>query len=784
MTIPRRLLLLAVAAGTSTAWSQAVRRDPETGYLYPAGGQRGTTFEVLVGGQGLAGAGEVLVSGEGVHASVLKHYQAVRRLNGDQRKALQEKLKEVRNKRLRELTGRETPAEEAGGQTMMKAGETETPPVALPELPLLRDLEQKSLKQLIEIGQEFFNIGKQQPNAQIGETVLIEVTVDADAVPGDRELRLKTPMGLTNPRCFQVGVSPEAREQEPNAPLDFVLLPNLPKEPPLELPVLMNGQIKPGDVDRFSFRATKGQRLVIDTQARHLVPFLADAVPGWFQATVALYDAKGKEVAFDDDYRFDPDPVLLFEVPESGVYELQINDALYRGREDFVYRVSVSERPFVTAMFPVGGQVGVETTASLEGWNLPQKQLRLNTEPGPEGIRQTSLDSKEGPANPLFYAVDTLPECVEVEPNDTTKTAQQVVLPKTLNGRLSKPGDVDVFQFTGRAGDEIVVEILGRRLHSPLDSLVRVTDASGKVLGWNDDHVDKEGFLHRDMGTLTHDADSYLRVALPAAGVYFVQVSEAQHKGGEAYAYRLRLSPPRPDFELRVAPSGPNVRPGMSAPMWVYALRRDGFEGEIELALKEAPAGFRLDGGRIPPGRGSVCVTLTAPAKPLAEPAPLQLEGRASIGGEKVVRAALPCEDAMQAFLWRHLAPAQELLIASTGGRFSGAAFEPVGTEPVRIPVHGTASVSFKTAALPNMQRLELEFKEPGNGLSLQESVAAGGLLTLQLKTTGDALKPGLAGNLVVEAFAQVAWGGKGGKLQKRRVPLGMLPAIPFEVVE
>ena len=34
-----------------------------------------------------------------------------------------------------------------------------------------------------------------------------------------------------------------------------------------------------------------------------------------------------------------------------------------------------------------------------------------------------------------------------------------------------KPGDVDVFRIEGKAGDEIVVEVLARQLGSPLDSL-------------------------------------------------------------------------------------------------------------------------------------------------------------------------------------------------------------------------------------------------------------------------------------------------------------------------
>ncbi|GAH88430.1 unnamed protein product, partial [marine sediment metagenome] len=231
-------------------------------------------------------------------------------------------------------------------------------------------------------------IRKRQRNAQLAEMVLIEVTIDPGASPGDRELRLGTPLGLTNPMCFQVGTLPEIGEQEPNDPEEFAYLP---KGPPIDLPMVLNGQIMPGDIDRFRFRAKRGQQLVIETHARRLVPFLADAVPGWFQVTVALYNAEGREVAFADDYRFHPDPVLFYQVPGDGEYELEIRDSIYRGREDFVYRVAVGGLPFITQTFPLGGQTGVSTVADIEGWNLPTKRLQLDTQPGEDGIRQTVL---------------------------------------------------------------------------------------------------------------------------------------------------------------------------------------------------------------------------------------------------------------------------------------------------------------------------------------------------------------------------------------------------------
>ena len=100
---------------------------------------------------------------------------------------------------------------------------------------------------------------------------------DPEAAPGDREFRLETPLGLTNPLRFQIGILPEIFEHEPYET-------DASPAPPVDPPVVLNGQIKPGDADRFRFRAELGQELVIDTKARSLIPYLADAVPGWFQA--------------------------------------------------------------------------------------------------------------------------------------------------------------------------------------------------------------------------------------------------------------------------------------------------------------------------------------------------------------------------------------------------------------------------------------------------------------------------------------------------------------------
>lgn len=782
MTLLKRVLLLAMAACAASAWGQSGKKEPHIGYLYPAGGRQGTVVQILAGGQRLQGVANVYVSGEGVHASVVHVFPPMRMLKQEQRKVLEGHLAALMEKRWSELPEELRQDVPPWRRFLVKGAKlpaVDAMQEDLPDHPLLMNLDNMSLRGLESVGQEILNFKKRQMNMQIAETALVEMVIDSDAVPGDRELRFGTQTGLTNPLCFQVGFLPECSEQEPNDPnVDT----GLPDAPPLDLPVLVNGQIKPGDVDRFRFNAKRGQRLVMRVQARHLMPYLADAVPGWFQPVLTLYDAAGAEVASADDYRFDPDPVLLYETLEEGPYTLEIHDSVYRGRDDFVYRVSVGELPFITEVFPLGGTEASPLSASISGWNLKTEKLTLNTEANGEFLRQTALRQNSCFSNDLTYAVDVVPSCEEHEPNDTAENAQEIHAPVVLDGRIGQPGDVDVFQFEGRAGDTVVAEVFARRLLSPLDSLLRLTDASGRLLEWNDDHEDKS------VGWCTHHADAYVRATLPGDGAYRLCLSDTQHHGGREFAYRLRVAPAQPGFALRVSPSSLSVPAGRMAPITVYALRKDGFDGAIELDLKDAPDGFVLNGGRIPAGKDRVRMTVTAPREPMKAPFSLSLEGHASIGDQMLTKTALPCEDLMQAFAYRHLMPAKELLAMVTPSRFRGTPVRLDGEGPVRIPANGQVQVQFQIPKLGKLQGLQLELNDPPKGISLQDTafLPENNTLTFVLKCEGDAAKVGLTDNLIVEASAEPpsAKSETAPQTKNTRIPLGVLPAIPFEVVQ
>lgn len=790
ITAQRVLLILLLLSGSDAA-AQPTRREPHIGYLYPAGGRQKTTFRVTAGGQNLRGITDVYCTGEGVTAKVLQHYQPLRNLSAEERKLLVTTLRDLIADRWAELekdglVGSLPPWRELGLPPADRPRARRKPiptsgPAEMPQHPLLYDLEHQSLRELLNILRQLAGLRKGQPNVQIAESVLIEVTIADDAPLGEREIRLGGQLGLTNPMVFEVGAWRETCELEDN---DAPPPAWLPEEPPLKLPITLNGQIMPGDVDRFRFQARKDEGLVVETHARRLIPYLADAVPGWFQATVSVFDARDKEVAYADDYRFDPDPVLYYRVPADGEYVLEIRDSIYRGRQDFVYRVTVGQRPFITALYPLGTKTGHQRFAEILGWNLTTDKLFLDPEPDRAGLRQACLGAGKRTSNRVTYAVDVLPAKPEIEPNDSTADAQLAAMPGIVDGRIAAPGDVDLYRFKGRPGDEIVAEITARRLGSPLDSLLRLTDAEGQVLAWNDDSERKDGFLYKDMGVLTHGADSYIRARLPAKGTYYLQVSDAQAQGGPACGYRLRVGPPQPDFALRATPSSVNIPAAGAAVLTVYALRGDGFAGEIEVALDSAPEGFKLSGGRIPEGRDQIRVTLTAPRKRLDRPVVLQLIGRAKIGKQTVARPVVPAEDMMQAFLYRHLAPAQELMVAMQGARLPAIDLAVAGPTPIRIPPSGTAEVRINVPPRLLARGFELELSNPPPGVTLEKQTLAEKSVTLLLKADGQVVKSGYADNLIVEGFLRVDRPqDRGGKNNRQvRASAGYLPAIPFVI--
>jgi hypothetical protein len=732
------------------AFSAFSQQTPHLAYIYPAGGRQGSTFQIVVGGQRLTGAVEAFVSCPDVQAKVIEFN---RPMSQKEFNDLRDELRSLQEKR----------------RLAYRRSQSNTNTWTAADQKQFDDIRNRILK----------NPPNRDANPALAEKVIVQITIPSNAPAGDHELRILTGTGLSNPLKFCIDQLPESTALAATAPNPELerfkrnlgvetntTSPNAERR--IALPAILNGQIMPGQKACFRFTAKKGQQLVAAAKARDLIPYLADAVPGWFQATLALYDVKGKELAYNDDFRFDPDPVLHAAIPADGEYILEIKDSIYRGREDFVYRITVGELPYITDVFPLGGHVGEKVNVRLNGWNLPTKLLSLQLPPIvtnlPITVQQNGYIS-----NHRLFKVDLLPEIA------AAKISNHIKLPVVINGQISKPGHEHVFRFEGRARQKIVAEVCARRLGSPLDSMLKLVDSKGKQLAFNDDYDDKSEGLE------THHADSYLQLSLPKDDVYFLHLYDAEGRGGPEFGYRLRVSEPLPDFALRVTPSSLVSRAGLPVPVTVQVFRKDGFTNMIELRAEPA-SDFDVSGAVIQPVGDRLKITVLPKSK---SDKAITLFGHAMLGDQEVVRAAFPADDMMQAFFYHHLAPAKELSLATLNKQWStGSKLKILTKLPVTVPLGGTAPVKFAVPAALSRNRVQFELSDAPTGISLGENSFEGGTMEFALRCDAKKSKVGQKDNLIINVLSgRVQSDNKKQQNSGQRFVLGCLPAVPVEIV-
>jgi len=595
------------------------------------------------------------------------------------------------------------------------------------------------------------------------DTAKVEVTLTADAAPGQRDFRVVSPGGVSNLFRFYVGQVPELNEAEPNdGPEEVQVLESIP--------VLVNGQSFQADRDVFRFKATAGQTLVIDVDGQKILPYIPDAVPGWFQPAITLRDAQGKKLAYCDDFRHHPDPLLIYKVEKDGEHQIEIRDALFRGRDDFVYRLSIGALPCITHIFPLGGQRNSQAQVKLYGVNLPADTTTVDLTGDGPSPRLVQVADSGFTSNARMFAVGDLPEALDTEPNNGPEEAQRIETPLTINGRIDAPGDVDYYVFSAEEKQQLVIETCARRLDSPMDSILTLFDPNGRQLAENDDTKDESE------GLITHHSDSRLDQTFATAGDYVLAVGDVQGKGGEEYAYRLTIAPPRPSFILRVRPDNPRASQGGGALLTLSAFRRDGFEGPIKLSMKGLPKGFMVSEASVPEEESETRLTLSAPDDaPIGIVSPTVV-GTATIGEAVVVREAAPSEELMQAFYYMHNVPSNEFLLAVVeAGPFKLALEMPEGGV-LKIPRRGRVEVPvkaiFKEGVTPGP--IAQKADAPPKGFRIQAPAIPAdkkeGILTIT--TLGQQVVLGQTGTLIVTATM---------KVDKETIS-GFVPAIPYEI--
>jgi hypothetical protein len=146
--------------------------------------------------------------------------------------------------------------------------------------------------------------------------------------------------------------------------------------------------------------------------------------------------------------------------------------------------------------------------------------------PGSNALVFVNPEGESPPFWLLTLAADSLIE--EQEPNPGFAQSQQIPLKQIVRGSIKQANDVDVFRFTGKAGQKIRIEVQGARWGTPLDSIVTLYRAGARLVSVNDDSEAK--------------TDSVLRTQLPADGEYFISLQDAHDRGGPLHGYLLSVN--------------------------------------------------------------------------------------------------------------------------------------------------------------------------------------------------------------------------------------------------
>jgi hypothetical protein len=141
----------------------------------------------------------------------------------------------------------------------------------------------------------------------------------------------------------------------------------------------------------------------------------------------------------------------------------------------------------------------------------------------------------------------------------------------------------------------------------------------------------------------------------------------------------------------------------------------------------------------------------------------------------------------MQAFAYRHLVPAENLKVAVRRGGAFRAPIRVLGANPLKIPAGGTASFQAVILLPLNnaIDKIQCELSEPPEGVTIKEVTAVADGTEIVLQCDAAKAKAGVRGNLIINISGERALAAAANRPQatRQRVPLGTLPAIPFEII-
>lgn len=425
--------------------------------------------------------------------------------------------------------------------------------------------------------------GKGQP--VVNQLVL---AIPAEATPGVYEVRVVGRYGVSNPRVFQVGATPQVESPGTNVSAETALK--------VKLDEVISGVFKSAAPHWFEFSGKAGQRV--------LGVFKGESFDTRLTLTGALLDGDGREVAKVRDGLLDA------RLPTEGEYRLKIHDMMFGTGDDFGYRLSLTTGPLVWA---VGKGVAY-------GWNLPGGQVIDGLAVGPVA----ALEKIEAEPQALAELVGRSP-FPAFELSDETQAADAGVegptglaIGASHGGWFSAQGGLRSFDVAFKNGDRFVIELVSNELGLPTDPVLLIETVKpgaegAEVVTLQAEVYDPAGLAPAPTVPVIIRDPSYAFEA-KADGVFRVSISDPLNAAnGRRYPYVLRVKPlaeksmtaalaMHPTLP-RAAVTGPyemasaNVwRGGLTAVEVLFPFRT-ALSETMEFALENLPAGVTCLGG-------------------------------------------------------------------------------------------------------------------------------------------------------------------------------------------
>ncbi len=445
--------------------------------------------------------------------------------------------------------------------------------------------------------------------AVTGKLIEVEPTrlvAEISSIPGGalgpHYFRVISPRGASNAALFRLGSQPHRTESEPNSAMD--------QSETVPVPVTINARLeRDDDFDFFRFHAEAGETLVFDLRAARNGSSL--------DAALILLDGRGRKLEHDED-TFIWDPFFVHRFTDEGFYFAVVQPTHTRNDPGFAYQLDIRRDAHLETVSPLALTPGVETEVTIHGQGLVDPAAHIEfDEPGfsaqllkasgttatarvkapaeaRPGPYRFTLRSQWGRSNLATVLVDPVP----VYPG------QGVIakFPMAINGtaRYRQP---ERFALDVQSGQSLVFEVRAQRYGSPVDSVLRILDAKGKVLANNDDGAFAGGVFNKDSRILHRFAD---------AGSYTLEIRNLWATTGENFPYQLSIRPPEPRADLMFVSDNPYVFAGRTGKIKIAAARVDGLEAEIPLSITGLPEGVTAKPAVIAAGSSEVEIEIDA----------------------------------------------------------------------------------------------------------------------------------------------------------------------------